>query len=304
MIYSISVTNEQGETLELELAHPEKSGYAVISADGFEPPKATINKMGLGNNDGNLFNSSRIDSRTITLKLQLMEGKETVEDLRQKLYKYFLIKKQVTIVTKTDNYTLKAFGYVEKNEPDIWSKKEVVNLSIVCPDPYLYRASGNVKTSFSTVEPKFFFKFSNNSVKHPKLEMSRIEHKKYRNIKYDGDMDTGLIIVMRASGGPVKNITIFGVALKQTMKINTDKIAEIVGEGFIDKDSIEIDTRIGHKKAVLRREGKEYNVLNAITKDSDWFKITKGSNLFAYICEEGDTNLYFNIENPVCYGGI
>ena len=54
----------------------------------------------------------------------------------------------------------------------------------------------------------------------------------------------------------------------------------------------------------LVREGKTYNILNCLSKDSDWFQLTKGDNLFAYTADEGANNLQFTIENRIVYEGV
>jgi hypothetical protein len=41
-----------------------------------------------------------------------------------------------------------------------------------------------------------------------------------------------------------------------------------------------------------------------LTKDTDWFQLAKGDNVFAYVAEEGIQNLQFKIENQTVYEGI
>lgn len=45
-------------------------------------------------------------------------------------------------------------------------------------------------------------------------------------------------------------------------------------------------------------------VLNALDKESDWFQLTKGDNIFAYTADEGAENLQFKIENRIIYEGV
>lgn len=59
MIKSITVTNPKGESLELDLFHPEKSGLIVKSITGLGPPKANINSTDLATADGALYSSAR-----------------------------------------------------------------------------------------------------------------------------------------------------------------------------------------------------------------------------------------------------
>ena len=46
------------------------------------------------------------------------------------------------------------------------------------------------------------------------------------------------------------------------------------------------------------------NILNCLDKDSDWFQLSKGDNIFAYVVEEGTTNVQFKIENRTAFEGV
>ena len=139
MIRAVTVTNYLGESKRFELAFPEKSGFAVQSISGFGPSKADINTTEISTNDGSLYNSARVNSRNIVMSLKLMFNPQ-IEDTRHDSYKYFPIKKKVTLLIETDNRICETYGYVESNEPDIFSSDETTQISIVCPDPYFYSA--------------------------------------------------------------------------------------------------------------------------------------------------------------------
>ena len=161
MIKSITVTNYLGDSIKLELARPEESGFIVTSVTGLGAGKANINMTEVATNNGGLFNSSRLPSRNIVISLKFM-FKETIEDMRQLSYKYFPIKKKLTLLVETDNRLAEIDGYVETNEPDIFSKEEGSDISIVCPNPFFYSAGedGKNTTIFFGVEPMFEFPFS------------------------------------------------------------------------------------------------------------------------------------------------
>ena len=67
MIQGFKVINEAGESLTIELARPEKSGFAVSSIKGLGPVKATINTTNIATNDGGVYNSSRLSNRNIVI---------------------------------------------------------------------------------------------------------------------------------------------------------------------------------------------------------------------------------------------
>jgi hypothetical protein len=131
MIKSITITNHLNESIKLELGFPERSGFLIQEISGLGPVKADINVSELSNIDGSIYNSARLPSRNIVFKLVLLES-PTIEDTRQKSYKYFPIKKRVRLLIETTNRTAEIFGYVESNEPIIFSRQETTQISIVC----------------------------------------------------------------------------------------------------------------------------------------------------------------------------
>ena len=102
MIRAETVTNYLGESKRFELAFPEESGFAVQSISGLGPSKADINTTEISTNDGSLYNSARVNSRNIVMSLKLMFNPQ-IEDTRHDSYKYFPIKKKVTLLIETDN---------------------------------------------------------------------------------------------------------------------------------------------------------------------------------------------------------
>lgn len=134
MIRAITVTNYLGDSIRLELARPELSGFVVRSITGLGPGKANINMTEVATNDGSLFNSSRISSRNIVISLKYL-WKDSIEDVRQLSYKYFPLKKKCSLVIETDNRKVEIEGYVESNDPNIFSSNEESDISIIAHFP-------------------------------------------------------------------------------------------------------------------------------------------------------------------------
>ena len=304
MIRAVTVTNYLGESKRFELAFPEKSGFAVQSISGLGPSKADINTTEISTNDGSLYNSARVNSRNIVMSLKLMFTPQ-IEDTRQESYKYFPIKKRVTLLIETDNRICETYGYVESNEPDIFSSDETTQISIVCPDPYFYSAGpdGTNTTIFYGVEPLFEFAFSNESLTESLIEFGEIKNETEQTVYYSGDAEIGVVITIHAIGN-VKNITIYNTGTREVMRIDTDKLEQLTGSGMVAGDEIIISTIKGDKSITLLRNGIYTNILNCLDKDSDWFQLSKGDNIFAYVVEEGTTNVQFKIENRTAFEGV
>lgn len=301
MIKVLTVTNYLGDSIRIELARPELSGFAITSITGLGPGKAVINTTDFSTTDGGIYSSSRLPVRNIVISLQYL-WKNSIEDTRQLSYKYFPLKRKVTLGIETDNRNVEISGYVESNDPTIFSDAEGADISIICPDPLFYSLESSL-TVFSGIEPMFEFPFYNDSLSENLLVMSEILSVAEKVIVYEGDAEVGVTITIHAIG-EARNITIYNTETREFMRINTDKLETYTGSGIIAGDDIIICTVTGRKTITLLRDGKTINVLNCLEKESQWFKLSKGDNVFAYTAEEGSNNLQFSIENSVVYEGI
>lgn len=162
MIKSLTVTNPKGESLKIELLRPELSGLIIKSIDGLGPPTASISSSEIATMDGALYVGSRLETRNIVITF-LMGENPSVEVNRLKTYQYFPTKRPITLQIETDTKTAQIQGYVESNEPEIFSEQEETKISIVCLDPYFYDADKTI-INFSDVIPKFEFAFENNNL--------------------------------------------------------------------------------------------------------------------------------------------
>lgn len=304
MIRSITVNNYLGDSITLELMKPDCSGFIVKSISGLGPAKGNVNTVEVLTNDGGVFNSAHLGIRNIVMNLVFMEtGTETVENIRHKSYKYFPVKKKVNLSIKTDSRVSEIEGYVEHNEPAIFSSQEGCQISIICPYPYFYSAKKSNITLFNGVGPLFEFPFQNESLSTNMLKMGEIHKNNEHVVTYDGDAEIGVTIIIYAIGAAT-NVMIYNAGTREVMRIDTDKLINLTGHGIIAGDEITIKTTKGNKSITLLRNGIAINILNCLDKNADWFQLVRGDNAFGYIAETGNNNLQFRIENRVIYEGV
>jgi hypothetical protein len=293
------------------MTSPEQSGFVVRFVDGLGPPKANIEMTEMSLMDGAVYNSGRAQSRNIVVSLKFLFPQEYsldqtggIEITRQKSYKYFPLKKRVKLVIETDERSCETYGYVEFNTPDIFSNSAGTVISILCPDSYLFSTETN-RTTFATIDPMFEFPFGNESLTLKLLEFSTISGYTTRTISYTGDAEIGMIMTVHAVGD-VETVEIFKLEPEpvESIKINTDRLLAMTGEGFHSGDDIIISTVKGNKYAVLIRDGETINILNCLDKYPDWIQLSRGDNIFTYTAEVGETNLQFKIDNQIAYEGI
>lgn len=304
MIKSVTVRNYLDEEIKITMTEAEPShGFIIKEIRGLGPAKANINISDYASIDGGLYNSARMETRDIDITLMLAFAPD-IETARQNTYKYFPIKKPVTLIFDTDNRYAKITGYVSKNEPDIFREDELVNITVTCDDPYFYRADGKNITEFGAIDPMFEFPFENNSLDENLLEMGNYAIEQARLVEYDGDGEVGVEIHIHAKD-EIGDITIYNFITKESMVIYNDKIKFLTGKGISDTDEIIISTVVRNTYAMLLRNGAYTNILNAIDRSSEWFQLAKGTNVFGYsTSNDADDKLMFSMENDVIYEGI
>lgn len=302
MIKYIAVTNDFGEQLKVTLSDIEpSSGLFITEIEGLGPVKADIKMTDLAAQDGSKYNSSKANKRNIVVHFRFVT--ENIEEARQLTYTYFPLKRKVTFYIETDSRMAETEGYVESNEPEIFSEAETAAISIVCESSWFNDASpdGIQILPFSDLVNLFEFEFSDDN--SPSIIFSAIELKRENVINYRGEAETGVVMDIYA-GGPFTNPTIYNNITREKMTINTTKVASIVGSEIVSGDIIQISTVKNDKYIKLIRAGKEYNILNALDKDATWFTIHPGDNIFSYTAETGELNMQFEMRAQVLYQGV
>lgn len=310
MIKSVTAVNFKGESIKMDLFHPESSGFIIIKIDGIGPGKATVAKNDSKVYDGGTITSARLPSRNIKMEIQFL-WVNSIEDVRHKSYKYFPLKKPITLIFETDTRTVEIEGVVESNEPDIFSSEESTNISIICPDPYFYASGENARsrTEFSGINPLFEIPsdtgYSNESITEALTEISTLYVQSERGIMNYGEVDIGVVISIKPLAVVKGILTISNITLGQNMSFDLDKIKTITEHYFHLGDELIINTLRGKKSVTLVREGKNYNALSCIDTRTDWIYLTSGENTFTYYLDgEGIEDLQFSVTNSILYEGV
>jgi len=286
MIKNIKVyrKDDESDSFTMELSNPKNltdhSGFAIDKITGLGPVEATINTTEMVN-DGDLFNSARIGKRNIVLNLIFYgEGGKDIEDVRQASYKLFPSKKVVNLKIQTDNNTLWTHGYVEHNEPDIFTENEGCEISIICPDPKLY--SIETQTSELSVGSN--------------------------TIEYEGDVEVGTLMTIVVDTD-IEKLPANGEPAFQVFCTNGDEGESIdiytPSGGFSAGDTITICS-ISGKKEVYWTDAElevQHKGLNIINQDPDWITMKPGINTVLVVDSESAIRS-ITINNSICYEGV
>lgn len=303
MIQSVIVTNHLGESVTMELRSPEKSGFFIRRIEGLGPTRSYVNTTEILAYDGAFYNSSRSVARNLIFDLGFMDDNDmSIETIRQLSYRLFPPNKPLNIEIITDNRSGYTVGYVEANEPDIFSKTQTSSISILCPSAYFYDKN-LVQTVFAGSVSSFEFPFENTSLTESTIEFGEVFIDTTRSVLYAGDEPTGVTIYISISG-VVTNLTVHNASLGQSMGFDSAKIVALTGSGLVAGDEIVISTQKGEKYVYLIRNGVPINILNSLDADATWFTIERGDNVFTYTADSGISNLQVLIENRIVYGGM
>lgn len=309
MIESITIINYRNETVGITLRSPASSGFFIESIEGLGPPKAQVNTT-LNAGDGAIFNTARAEPRNIVFTLGMYRvGTLDIEDLRQKSYRMFPLKSQVRIEVQTTNRRLYATGYVESNEPDIFTSQQKSQISILCMDPFMYDADEEFEILESTpTVPAFEFPFSDES--SPGLEFSLANDSwKWLLVNNIGDQPVGAIFE-GTCGADTENYIVGEWSLDGTTYLGglyMQPLTAYLGTAHhLEGDVITFSTVKGDKYATVLREGTTYDVFPALIRSNNlrWFELQPGLNLFRFGSNTGLDQLSGKIYYKPKYEGV
>jgi hypothetical protein len=135
------------------------------------------------------------------------------------------------------------------------------------------------------------------------IEMASSESIANQSVIYDGDAEVGFTMTIHATG-TATDVTIANQDTNEAMRINTSRLESMTGLPITAGDDIVISTVDRNKYIYLFRDGERYNILNCLDKNTDWFKLRKGDNIFGYEAKSGRDNLQVKIEHRVVYEGV
>lgn len=301
MITSLTVTNHLNESLTLELLSPEKSGFIILSIDGLGPSKAELSLTERATVDGAAYNSGRVTSRDMVLRLRHYADRDS-EELRQETYKYFPLNRPITIEIEAAHRSVYSIAYVEANEPDVFSHEAGTVITLRFPNAY-FLDQVSALTTFSSVTPNFEFPWSNESTVSPLLEMGAITGETSKSVVYTGDVSVGMLIQIHATGA-ASGVEFTDEETLETLSIDSTQLIAITGSDITTGDDIWISTVKGNKYAILVRGVTTYNILSCLGISPTWFQLEQGDNVYAYSATSGITNLQFSVYNEIAYEGV
>lgn len=256
MLDKVEVRTDQGELLSLPFADIS-GGYMVQSIEGLDPVPANIVSSSFARLDGEQYQSARREKRNLIVKLGLEPDytSQTVEQLRNNLYRWFLPPRNANFRFFTDNNPLVDIsGRVETFDCPIFVKEPVATMSILCLDPDFYEPI-EVEIAGQTTAGTAM-----------------------GNIDYEGTVDTGIVFTINI------NRSLTGFTLIHQPAGEQQRRLDVVGQ-FVSGDVVAISTVPGNKYVTRTRGSVISSVLYMVSPYADWTRLQPGNNGFRVVAE-------------------
>lgn len=251
MLSRVEIQNSLGDTLALPLADTS-GGYLVKDISGLDPVKATLVSTTIAQIDGAQLQSTRRETRNITMRLGFVPNFYTtdVRSLRQNLYGFLMPKSLVTLRFFFDEVLYAVtVAAVETFESSMFSVDPEVNVSLICYDPDFYAPTTTTFNGTTVIGT------SSNA------------------IQYDGTSDAGFVLTL----SPNASIADFAI----TVTHPDNKVLTLdLAASLLSGDTVVVNTIPGSKAATLTRSSSSSSLLYAVSPLSIWMGLSPGQNLF------------------------
>lgn len=284
-MFKLEVETENGAKLKLT---QNESRYQIVKIDGLNPPKATINTSKVATINGVKFKSSKLNEREIVLTIKINGD---VEQNRLNLYHYFGTGRYCKLYYSNDSRNVYCEGHVETIECDLFVIDETMQISIICENPYLF-ALKNMTMDISKTFSNFEFPFS---IDENGVIFSSFDFHRQAQVVNMGELETGIIISLKAKSDNIQNPIIYNAVTGQFLKLNIT-----VNNG----DEIIINTNRGKKSVKKIIDGVVSNAMNTFVAGSTWLSLNAGSNFFTYTADTNEEFLYVDFEYNTLYEGV
>lgn len=248
-------------------AHWPGERCEIRNIDGLGSPAAAINTSPLGSVDGESFLGSNVGKRNIVFTIGFTPDwvDYTPGALRKELNRYFTPKLFITMTFETFEFApVEISGYVESNEPNIFSSDPEHVISVVCPDPYFTSVdptlkTGNIGTGINAAA-----------------------------IDYEGDVETGMVVSVFARAPALVQPDWVRIAVNDPL----ENFIELAGDGgghILESNQDLILSSVSRDKyiSLIDSEGNFYaNLLNRATifdfndRDTRWPVIGPATDSF------------------------
>lgn len=265
-MFTLEVENKYNQRLRLS---QNESNYQILMIEGLTPPSATIHTRTSANAHGSTHKTSKIEPRNIVIQIR---PRGNIEENRLRLYEYFASGDWCKLYFRNGSRNVAIEGYVENIESNLFENNQVVQISILCPEPFFKDVEKSV-IDISKEHSAFEFPFV---IDKNGIDFSVFERDRFTCVVNYGEADTGMIIEIEAPN--VSGITFSCPVIRNYITGESLKIDATISGG----EKIVINTNVGKKSIVKISNGTETNIMNTFNLKTTWLQLRKGANYFTY----------------------
>lgn len=285
-MYELSLQNQNGNQLTFnQIGGP----FTITTIEGLSPADATINTSESALLDGQKFNSSKVNMRTINLAFAI---EKNAEANRLAVYKVIQSSKPITLNYQSSTLNVFIEGYVQSINISHFEIKQIATVVIICPFPF-FKAAQEMINELSSLISMFHFPFA--STEEPELVFGYVDPMINEVISNNGAVECGLTFELYAKSA-VTNPKIYNYVTGDFIGLNYSMEAG---------DVITITTERGNKTVTLLRSGIETNLFNYLMENITWLQLEVGGSAFVYEISSGlISDLLVTIKHRDLFEGV
>ena len=254
-MFSLTLKSEWGElVMGKDLGTP----FTVVEIEGLSSPEATINMSDLALVDGKRYNSAKTQVRTLNIAFAI---EYDAARNRLEVYKVLRVKKPVRMIYESLVRNVYIDGYVQQVEISHFEMKQIVTLTMVCPQPY-FKQNSIASSLLATNIQAFHFPFA--ITEEEPIPLGFYSASPSVTVDNAGEADTGLLIEIQFTG-TVGSPTITDLYSSEYFTVT---------DTFYNGQTLTINTFRGEKTAYIEFNGMIYDELPNVADGSTWFQLS------------------------------
>ena len=283
-MFSLRLENENASIIDIN----DGVRYLVTAVSGLNPPTASIFTATSPNRKGVKYNGSTLDARNIVITIKIL-GDVAVN--RNALYAWVDTEQYVKIHYQNELKNVYCEGHVEECSVDMFSNNEIVDVAIICENPYWHDLT-EISMDISTLLKHFTIPFA---IGGNGIPFSTSNPNNITSI-FNSGADTGAKFYIRTTD-IVENLLLFNAAdIKKQFLIRYTIPANW---------TIVIDTEGSPKTCkAYKPDGTVQNMLPFVGANPTWFELKKGYNKFGYSADNGASNMSISVRFTNKYLGV
>ena len=283
-MFSLKLEDDRGNIVDIN----DGINYVVLGCGGLNPPSASLFTAKSPNRKGVKHNGSTLDERNISITIKILGN---IEANRNALYAWVDTEQYVKVHYRNGLKNVYCEGYVEDCDIDLFTDNEVIELAILCGNPY-WKDLQAIAAEITAVIKQFTFPFA---IAAEGVPFSTLRTDNTTSV-FNSGAETGIVITAHCKD-EIKNPLFYdGLDPTRQLKINYT---------FPAGWTIVINTEGSPKTCkAIAPDGKEINLMRYLGNSPTWFSLRRGNNIFGFRIDGDAADLEVKVSFRNHYLGV